>query len=522
VSNATPTALTPITLQALNLDTNSPFTVTWTWPDASTTDVTPIRFDATGSIVLATPLYIDPATGQTANASVQVAIAQGTQASPPVAIAIQDIPSVLSYGVAPGDISRAFLNYLTISLSRSVNYLKALQAFPANKVDSSGARAAITRQMLDTIEMRNNVDMIVAGTQKSLAVGMTTDGQPVQFNATSVDMIDRLLAMHLTACGYFAAAGAGALRTRRAIRRGTEQLRRPMAYADAIKTLSSLSGVTGMIGGEIGTFHPINGENKIGDNVASLFSGLASIGGLVAEAAGAPALVTLAAVVGAVAGAYIVGHDIQNVLQSEQGLTAQTLAKITFDAVGTVASAFGVKAIGNTGWVADVVKDMANFGGDGISGVLMQGSGFISNLGATTLGVIDLAQSAQAEHASASPPQGLGSVDGQVSVQNSAGPILSGLPGVVLNDPTSGTQLECMADTAGDYDMVAPVGVSGLDYPNMQVFTYDPVSNVGTGAPVPVDLSGLVDGGTIQAPLAEGECNDDDAGDPDSDDPDCD
>lgn len=560
-STATPVALTPVTLTTTGLDTTKPFTVSLAYPSGKTISLDPVRTTAAGAVVLATPLYIDRTTGKTGSVSVNVTITQNSVASNAFALAIQDMPAVATYGTAPGAISRAFFNYLTVSLGRSVNYLQALQAFPANHTNTSTARAQITQQMHDAITMRNNIDMLMAGTQSSLAVGRSSAGTPIQFNASSLDMLDRVLAMHLQATGYapkvaelasaYAPAGqpqsaelrmgnvtrhlrlpksAGRQLRARRVRRLQGSAGTPMSagipqaasFKDAITVLGALGGVTGMINGEINAFQPITSTNTMGDNIASGISGLAAVAGLVGLAVEAPAIITGAAIVGAVVGAYTVTRDVQNILQSPEGLTWESGAKVAFDAVGTVASVFGVAKVG-TGLVREVTQALESVGGDGVSGIVMQGAGIIANMGASTLGVIALAEASHEESVHATPVQQLGLLDGTTAVTNGAGPILSGLPGVVLQDGSTFTQFTTMADQGQSFSMYVPIGVSSFNYSNMQLFPYDPVTDTGTGSSQVVDLRGLSSTTPHIDPIpVRGTCIDDDAGNPDADDPDCD
>ena len=562
-STLTPRALTPLTLSTTGLDVNQPFLVTVSYPSGKQVPLVPLRTSAAGAVILPTPLYLDIATGKTGSVSVRMSITQNKVTSNAIAVTIQDIPSVATYGTSPGAISRAFFNYLTISLARSENYLQALQAFPANRTNTMSARSAIHRQMLDTIEMRNNIDILLAGTAPSLAVGISSAGTPIQFDATSLDLLDRIIAMHLQAAGYVPAiAGIGPsvlaaqqlsnptstspeVMRRMRIRKGAgNQLRArrlhgspvsagippASSFKDAILVLGSLAGVTGMISGEINAFQPISDTNTVGDNIASGIGGLASLAsvvGLAAEVAGvavagvavAPAILTGAAIVGAVVGAYTLVRDVENIRQT--GFTAETGTKLVFDAVGTLAAVVGVNAVGG-----GLVKDVTGFlaaGGKGVSGAVIQGSGFIANIGLTTLGVVAMVESARTESKNASPPQQLGMLEGSASVTNSQGPILSALPGVVVKDPNTNTQFTSVADSSQQFSFLLPIGVPTFNYSGMTLFPYDPVTGSGSGDAQVVDLRGLSSTvPVIDAVPVTGRCSDDDAGNPDEDDPDCD
>src|ERR1700691_6224500 len=63
-SNLAPTALTPVVLTVEGLDFSRAFTVTLTIRSGTSVALTPVRVSgATNAVVIAMPLYIDPASG---------------------------------------------------------------------------------------------------------------------------------------------------------------------------------------------------------------------------------------------------------------------------------------------------------------------------------------------------------------------------------------------------------------------------------------------------------------------------
>ncbi|WP_175585739.1 hypothetical protein [Caballeronia cordobensis] len=119
------------------------------------------------------------------------------------------------------------------------------------------------------------------------------------------------------------------------------------------------------------------------------------------------------------------------------------------------------------------------------------------------------------------PSMGIGIIDGQTSITNSQGPVLSALTGVAATDGTQNDTFTSLADEAGHYDLLVPAGVPGLDYSDFSVLAYDPVAGK-VLATKGQSLTGLNPGGTLNGPTLSGVCTDLDASNPDSDDPDCD
>jgi hypothetical protein len=202
-STNAPTALTPVVLNVVGLDFTTAFTVQLSNPAGYSSLLTPIRVNAgEGVVVVAAPLYIDPTTGSTAPLTASLQIMQGALTSNALAWQIADLPSVDSYGVNPGDISRGFFNAQSIFYGISVNALQAMRALPTSKTDTSAVEAHLMTQQKSTIEARGSVDLIVTGSQPSLAVGTAADGSGINYDAHSVDIQDRIFGMYLQSIGY--------------------------------------------------------------------------------------------------------------------------------------------------------------------------------------------------------------------------------------------------------------------------------------------------------------------------------
>lgn len=78
-----------------------------------------------------------------------------------------------------------------------------------------------------------------------------------------------------------------------------------------------------------------------------------------------------------------------------------------------------------------------------------------------------------------------------------------------------------LADPAGNYDLLVPIGVANTNYPGLSINVFDPFTSL-TLASTIVDLSGISPTATVKVPTMTGVCSDSDAFSGDLDDPDCD
>ncbi len=198
VSTNSPIPLTPLQISTTGLNTNSPVVVRFSNSAGFSASEQPIRIVPGGTVVAAVPLYIDPGTNQITQAAVSLVLSQGAISSAPVTITIQELPTVASYGTQLGEISRAFLNFEAMTVARRMNEFQAFQLHPGNTVDTSAAQTTLQNLMLATIKSRNDVDRIFTDNSVTISAGALPDGTPIQFDQTSVDMMDRILGLYLT------------------------------------------------------------------------------------------------------------------------------------------------------------------------------------------------------------------------------------------------------------------------------------------------------------------------------------
>jgi hypothetical protein len=548
-STTTPTALTPVALSVTGLDFTQAFSVQLINSSGYSATLPPVRNDATNKIVIvAAPLYFDPNTGKTAPLTASVQITQGTVTSNAISWAISDIPSVASYGVNPGEISHAFFNALAIGFGMNVNALQAMRALPTSKTDTSTVQSHQTAQQLSAIEARDNVDLIISGTRTSIPIGTASDGIAVNYDANSVDILDRILGIYLQSIGYLPTNiyPANPLHT---VKPYVRRSRRNLLMPDSINAkdiIDSLGLVGGAIGLENAGIQTATAENST-DSTIAIGQGVATGALILGTIAEAPALVAAATIVGTVyAGAAIVNdfykwYTASNALsdalangdatkfeESEKELS-DARANLNVDLIGGALGVLGFpsEVAGELGVAKDTVEvlDAAQNGGTGLA---VQGISLITSaVGlAITLNGIEMKNDGQTmAQSNAEIPasaNSFGLVEGSDVVSNINPPVLDPLNGAYLTETTTNTPFTTLAGDDNNYMLIVPLGVPGYNYSQMLLAPYDPAGNVTTGSQVPIDLSTLTSTNPYHAQGITGTCNDTDAGNPDQDDPDCD
>jgi Putative Ig domain len=550
VSNAAPTALTPVSLTTTGLDVTSAFTVSLSNTSGYSATLNPIRTDSNGTVVIAAPLYIDPSSGNTAPLNASVQITQGA-VSNAVALAIADIPSTASYGVSPGEISKAFFAAQTIHMGVTINALQAMRALPSSKADTTLVQQHLRQQQMGVIEASDNVDVIISGSQSSLAVGTATDGTAITFNANSVDIMDRTFAMYLQSIGYLPStiysAAASVRRVKNASRLSTKLVRaQALTPKQIIDGMGTFGGALGMGTAAVQTYK--NTTANEWDFTLALGQGVTSAALVLGTVAAAPELVAAATIVGtgfavaalatdaykwyAASNAVDAAQNANNPAALAAAQAALTNAKesVGVDTVGLLLGPLGFpnEVASEAGIGAQVVKALTT-AQTGLSGEVVQGLGLIQ--GAASLWVAATAPTEAATDgdtmtaSNAEVPSGatsFGLADGSVTISNTNNPTLSPLPQMNLTEPNTQTTFTTVADTGGSYSLVVPLNVPGFNYSQMSIVPYDPVSAVDLSVPTIVDLTGLNTNAPVSLPPETGVCTDTDASAPDQDDPDCD
>ncbi len=161
--------------------------------------------DPTGMVVAAVPIYAN-AGGVPSAGTVSLTISQGTTQSAASTVNIQNLPSVQSYGMTPGQISHAFIIYEEMGIARRINELEAFQALPGNTLDMSQEINQLQTMLKAVIESRNDVDRVAQSASTVISVGTMGGGTTLQFDSSSLDMMDRVLGAYLTQMQPYLAA----------------------------------------------------------------------------------------------------------------------------------------------------------------------------------------------------------------------------------------------------------------------------------------------------------------------------
>jgi hypothetical protein len=391
VSTSTPQALTSFSIATSNVDVTKPFTVQLTTAntgDTGSIQLTPIRSTSDGTIILAAPLHIDSAVGDSVDLPATLTIAQNSVTSAPVALTIRHLPKASEVGITLGQVSRATYIYQQLVIGSNLNALEALalvqggtagaaaikQATGAkiqrraafskegikrqllvNKIARATIHASSTTgadllataqtQLTNTIMARNDVDRIVTDNTVSIPIATAPDGTAVAFNSSSVDMMDRVLAQ------YLLAVYGSLIPTQGATGSVKVEDRRPSGTAGAALTgvswlTNSLSTAAGAFSGasSAATLFGQSPDATTTDNVLaglSLLQTVVTVGGTLvavgAAVAGAPAIaigasavVTYAALAGVAIGGAAIINDVYNISTTLAPVITgdQTLAQV--------------------------------------------------------------------------------------------------------------------------------------------------------------------------------------------------
>lgn len=548
-STNTPTALTPVALTVTGLDFTQTFAVQLSNSSGYSATLTPVRNDAANNVVVvAAPLYFDPSTGKTAPLTASIQISQNSLTSNAISWSIADIPSVASYGVNPGEISHAFFNALAIGFGMNANALQAMRALPTSKTDTTGVQSRQTAQQLSALEARDNVDLITSGSKTSLPIGTASSGLAVNYDANSIDALDRILAMYLQSIGYLPTT-IYPVTPLHNFKPYVRKSRRNLLMPEAITAKDIIDGL-GVVAGEIGlknaAIQTATAKNSVDSGIA-IGQGVATAALVVGTIAEAPALVAAATIVGTVyAGAAVVNDvykwysasnaiddalangDPTKLSEAEQQLS-DAKANLPVDLVGGVLGVFGFPSeIAEGAGVAQDTVEVLKAAQNGGTGLAVQGMSLITSaVGlAITLNGQEMTNDGQTMDQSNAeiPPSAdsFGLVEGSADVTNTNPPVLDPLNGAYLTETTTNTQFTTLSGDDDNYTMIVPLNVPGYNYNPMMLATYDPVGYIATGAQVPVNLSTLTATNPYNAGTISGSCNDTDAGNPDQDDPDCD
>jgi len=564
VSNTSPIPLTPLYISTSGLNPNSSVTVQFSNNAGFLVSQQPTRVAPDGTVVAATPLYLDPSSGQIGPGSVSLVLSQGNTSSAPVTLNIQDLPSVSSYGTQLGQISHAFLTYSQMRTARRLGEFQAFQELPGNTIATSQPQASLQAFLTALIEARNDGDRVSLNNSLVISGGTLSNGTAIQFDQNSLDMMDRVFGLYLTQFSsiYSATATPAVLKANSMSARGFSGRRskhalriRPFIVSPEQASTGGLSAVLNYItaAGNLTALTQAYSDGTAKDattfdkvlaisNGASALYGLATVGGTVGQA-----------VAGAAFGALLSGVSLLNhtgmelgdlafimvasrnggdpaVLQEAQNDLNNNSHAAAIDAIQTelnlaaVGGAFG--SFGN-GVVGSFLA-VENAGGQ----IALQSAGFItgaygcvtSSSGPCYTAIENTALNLGSEviNIFTSNSQGFAEVSGTANISNSQGSTLAADTGIAISSfDVSSSDMTALADPNGNYDLFVPLQAANTNYGLLTVTAFDPVSGL-VLASSPIDLTSLTTTAPMQLPTLQGGCTDTDAGNPDSDDPDCD
>lgn len=545
LSNSSPSALSPLYISTSGLDVTQPVAAMVSNGAGYSAVLKPLRVQNDGTIVVAVPLFVDPATGKTNSLNASLTISQGSHNSAPVSLNIQDIPQLNAMGTTLGQVSRAFLNYQILAFARMLNALQAMQKLPTNKADTTAAQADILNQLENAIKARNDIDRIIV--DNSLKIGSSTlpDGTAISFDRNGVEMMDRVLGVYLQAVLQ---PSLSSLKTASANPRGLHRLGKNSDVPNPT-VVTSLKDITDAIG-LVSNFETIvqAARAKTQADATFLDKTLASLSGTTAIltvgvtiVAGPEAAAGLV-IAGAAFSAASIANDFIHIYSdtalieklSASGDDPVALAKAesdlhfsringVLDTVATIVGPLTVPAKAAAGLGQTVINFLEQQGlqaGIQTAG-LLNGTAqlYFQNEAINDQKSID-DSAAQLASPFATPIQGFGTVAGKLNIANSQGPILSGLTEIVITDPASGTHFTAMAQQDGTYTILVPLGAN-INYSNLTISAVDLISGDVISSQT-INLTNLNSQTVFPGPNLSGTCVDADADSPDSDDPDCD
>jgi uncharacterized protein (TIGR03437 family) len=198
VSDSAPLPFMLLTINTSGLDSNAPVNVSFSDGNDFSITTPAVNVNSDGSFKVAAPLLVDPKTGLISAGSVSMTIAQDSVTSEPVMLSIQDLPPLSAYGTSLGDISHAMLIFDSLLLGYRINQLQTFQALPGNVVDTTQAQATLKKLLYAVLQARSDVDMVATNNATVIPNGTQANGAPIQFDQTSLDIMDRVNALFLT------------------------------------------------------------------------------------------------------------------------------------------------------------------------------------------------------------------------------------------------------------------------------------------------------------------------------------
>jgi hypothetical protein len=388
-----------------------------------------------------------------------------------------------------------------------------------------------------TIQARSDVDRVTVNNSVVIPAGTLPDGNMVQFDSSTLDLMDRVHAIFLSGTfgNAIAQARQASLRRRhkhevlhaksqtgatqifrRARRKPNQKGSGSQNFADLITGLESIN--TAVDTGEF--LRNSQNAQSVTDEVQAIGQGIGVVNTLLADDTNFGMISAVMSTVnttvhcwgdvgqwvyaeatGDQQGAAQAVQDMEAIPLSEELMAIQNLALAPFTEI---------EAVSNGSTILNFLENAYQY--------LAPNSG----------GSSDASDDAQTQDTLvtmdsgvfASSSQGIGEVTGSVTIDSNLG-LQAPQTGMELSPGPENDTITDLADPSGNYDMYVPLGDSGFDYSNSDFSAFDPVSGNVLASEV-VDLSMATTTTPVMIAPLQGTCSDDDIDNPDQDDPDCD
>jgi uncharacterized protein (TIGR03437 family) len=476
LSTATPLPLTPLYIATSGVNPSAPLIVQFSNAAGFAFSESPIRIGSDGTVVAAVPLYVTPGTGMIGPGSVLLSLTQNDITTPPVAVSIQDLPSVSAYGVQPGQISHAVLDANAMILSRRLNEFQALQLLAGNAIDTSKAQAAVKSLLTAMLQAQIDIDQVASNPSLAIPAAVAKDGSLSSFDASSLDLMDRVTAVFLTQT--FGTLLSQAPQTSPSSRPLLFEAYRPAdsgsSVLNVLATLTSLEKVN-VVTGLADTFVTLT-KNALEGNPTTLLQlmdqSTATVGGatsLIGTVAQNPLVGAWGA---AISNVYLVTNDIVDVVAFAGAASTnnQALWNAAIDEMQQNTKANMVALASLTAAYPPIAGTNLALGVSAVATLINVGSNIDTIMGPQTdAGTSVIGNSQLTPNIITADLLG---GDGHVDLSGDDYVRQAGIT-FQLGGTTT---LNSLTDVNGDYSLIFPIGVAGVNYSNTQAQVVDPIS----------------------------------------------
>jgi len=188
---------TPLQIGTTGLVPGASVTVRFSSGPGFSAQSTPLRIGADGTLVVPVPFFVDPQSHAIASGAVDVVVSQTLPSGQVVAAAAQPltIQGLLDVSSLPlGSVTHRVLTFSALLTENRIDQLLFFTVALGGRVDTVPARQLNVPVREAIVKARADVEKIMADPTRVIAAGTLADGTPVQFNAQSLALMDRILA----------------------------------------------------------------------------------------------------------------------------------------------------------------------------------------------------------------------------------------------------------------------------------------------------------------------------------------